>query len=101
MRDVRRQRLERRIGEQRLHDSPIALVLAREGQAGAPVIGLIAEVQLVEPIARVKAVAVHIFGAQQIVPGMEEGQALSQSDQAGRKYLASRAGMDVVTRRRL
>src|SRR5882762_7653283 len=101
MRNVCRQWLERGIGEQRLHNRPVALVLARDGQAGPPVVSLIAEVQLVEPIARVKAVAVHIFGAQQIVAGMEEGQALSQSDQAGRKYLASRAGMDVVTRRRL
>src|SRR6266699_4594168 len=100
MRNVQGPRSDRRIGEQRLHDWPVALVLAGDGSTGAPVVRLIAEVELVEPVAGVEAVVVHVLGAKQVVAREEKGHALAQRDQAHGQDLASLAGVYIVSRRR-
>ena len=82
---------EVRVREQRGHDRPVGLVVLRGRQAHAPVVVLVGEVELVEPVARVVAVAVQGLGAQQVHPGVEERDALAEAQQAHPQVLHAHA----------
>ena len=51
-------RLEIRIGQQRLNNRPFVFVVAGERQTDSPVIGLVGEVEGIEPIAGIVAIAI-------------------------------------------
>ena len=86
-----------RIAEQRSHDAATVAVLAGDGQADAPVRGLAAPVDLVEPVAGIVAVLVHVLGAQQVVAGLEERDSLPQRHQAHGHHLSARTRGDAVS----
>src|SRR6202008_4140586 len=96
LRNVGRLWFKRWIREQGLHDGPVALILAGKGQARAPVVGLIAEVQFVEPVSGIVAVVIHVLPAKQVVAGKEKWNALAECDQTHRQNLPPRAGWHVV-----
>ena len=71
-------RLQSRIGQEGLHNGPTVLVLAGHRQAYSKVVRPVGKVQLVEPIARIKAVPVQRLGPQQVATGVHERHALPQ-----------------------
>ncbi len=87
------------VAEQWRHDRPLALVLAGDGQADTPVGGLAAPVDLVEPVSGVVAVLVHVFRAEEVVSGLEEGKAFAEGDERHAHDLAAGAGGDGVIER--
>src|SRR5438132_2203690 len=75
--------LQSRIREKRPHYEPVAVVPAPgRRQADTEIVGRVGEVDPVEPIARVVAVVVERLRSEQVVPGMEEGDALRERDDA-------------------
>mmetsp|Transcript_29298 Transcript_29298/g.75211 ORF Transcript_29298/g.75211 Transcript_29298/m.75211 type:complete len:250 (-) Transcript_29298:1393-2142(-) len=72
-----------RVRQHAAHVVPLLRVLARGGQAHAQVVRLPSEVQPVEPVARVVGVAIEGLGAEQLVAGMEEGDAMRERHQRG------------------
>ena len=86
---VCRRGVEVRIGQQRRHDLPAALVVPGRRQAHAEVVAAFVPVNPVEPVARVVAVAVERLGAQEVAAHLEERDALGQADQADPHVLAA------------
>ncbi len=86
--DHSRRGLQRSVGQQGLLEAPLVLVLAGDRQADTPVVALPGPIDLVEPVAGVVAVLVHVLGAQQVIPALEERHALPELHQAHRQHVA-------------
>ena len=71
-------RRRREPGEPRLDEVPVGLVVGGRRHAAAPVVRRPGEVDAVEPVAGVVAVAVHLLGPQQVLAGVDERHALGE-----------------------